>query len=117
MITATWTTVPIKACHLAVGDRVNLANCTLDLVKARDCGDYVDLVGEVRGGHVFRALGRHELVTVHVPDVPVDGYNLWKPTTSPLGCTCLSRRGADRNWHIVATDPNCRWCGNHDDWD
>ncbi len=110
--TATWTTTPIPAYLLEAGDRIHYGT-TVTLAAVHDDGHLVALRWAGGGTDVFRRAD----FQVHVPDVPVDGYNLWKPTTSPLGCTCLSRRGDDRNWHIVATDDGCRCHGIHDLYD
>ncbi len=51
-------------------------------------------------------------VDVHVPDEPVDGYNLWRPRIGawPSNCTCVSRRypTLPGNWDIIARDDRCR---------
>lgn len=111
MTTATWTTATLSAWRLAAGDQIVHDGRTLPVLWVQD---------EDGGRIAYGIIGRTHLVegsdpiTVTAPDEPVDGYSLWKPTTSPLGCACLSRRTDYGTWITVATDPECRWCNQHD---
>ncbi len=114
--TVTWTTTPIPAHRLAAGDRVYLRGLTRPVDGIRDAGN-----GRIEFMHgIYGCIAEHgDVAMVEVPDEPVDGYDLVKPRPgwSPLGCTCLSRRGDDRNWHIVATDDGCASHGVNDLYD
>jgi hypothetical protein len=111
MSTVTWSTAPIPAYKLAVGDRVVRNGLRLPVEFVHDPG---------AGRVFFGAAGRRYLIdgsdpiVVAVPDEPVDGYGLWrpKPHTFPSGCTCVSRRQDNGNWHVVARLDDC-W--GHDD--
>ncbi len=115
--TATWTTTNIPAGKLAVGDRVTVGDTTVDLTTVDGWGHHM-ILGPIQGDIDVWTIQVYYLVpvAVHVPDEPVDGYGLFKPRPgwSPLGCTCLSRRGDDRNWTIVATDDGCASHGVND---
>ncbi len=117
--TATWTTTNIPAHLLAAGDRVDLEGHTVTLIEAVDHIHFVSLVGEDPDVYVVANPHPFAKIAVHVPDEPVDGYDLFKPRPgwSPLGCTCLSRRGDDRNWTVVATDDGCASHGVNDLYD
>ncbi len=117
--TATWTTTPIPAWRVEPGDRITVDDgrvCTVTAVYAAG-GTTRIILDRFPDGMPWT--GDRTTVTVHVPDEPVDGYDLFKPRPgwSPLGCTCVSRRGDDRNWHIVATDDGCASHGNGDLYD
>lgn len=105
MTTVTWTTTPIPAGKLEPGDKVTIGSTTVTLETAEEWGQCA-ILGPIQGWIDDWTIQVHYLepVTVHVPDEPVDGYNLFKPHPgwSPLGCTCLSRRDDDGNWTIVA---------------
>lgn len=116
MTTVTWTGATLAAWRLAVGDHTVRDGLALPVLWIQD---------EAGGRVAYGTIGRTHLaegsddITVTAPDVPVDGYDLFKPGPgwSPLGCICLSRRGRDGNWTIVATDDDCRWCNQHHDWE
>ncbi len=113
--TVTWTTTPMPAWQVERGDLITTGGHTGTV----DDVETFHTVVVVTTGRRTHRLDHRDILTVHVPDEPVDGYNLFKPRPgwSPLGCTCLSRRGDDRNWHIVATDDGCASHGNGDLYD
>lgn len=111
----TWTTAPILAYRLAVGDRIafeSVADVTLETVEDWDGRSIV--LGPIQGwidDWTVQVYYREPII-VHVPDQPVDGYDLFRPPPGfwPLGCTCVHRRSGDGNWASVALDPECRGC-------
>lgn len=112
-MTTTWTTAEIRADHLAVADRADAADLTLTLIKVTHHGGAVGFSGLPDGGKeasTFGVPGDYR-VTVHVPDEPVDGYNLWRPkpgTFSYSDCTCVHRRQTDGSWRPIDNDcPAC----------
>ncbi len=115
MTAVTWSTAPIPASALAVGDHFDTGDGRLTVRQVESPGrGWTVVTGENQTAFVVAPYGFGDLVTVHVPDEPVDGYNLWrpKPHTFMSGCTCVSRRQDNGNWHVVARLEDC--CG-HDD--
>lgn len=124
--TATWTTAEIPAYRLEPGDRTYLFGpagrpAGVSETTIVRCDVEYDVVTLLLDTGVTLEGTARQLVTVHVPDVPVDGYNLFKPPATfwPSGCTCLHRRHPDLpgNWAIIYTDPDCRSHGIGDEWE
>jgi hypothetical protein len=115
MTVATWTTAPIPASELRAGDRIDVNGEDVTLTDVVENRADVTLQSD---RYVLNASTRY-MVTAHVPDEPVDGYNLWKPKLGvwPGGCVCVSRRvpDLDGNWEIVARDEECR--GHYDNYE
>lgn len=116
MTAATWTTAPIPAYRLAVGDKVTVGSTTVVLETVVDEGRSV-ILGPIQYDIDEWTAQFYYLdqIAVHVPDEPVDGYALWKPkpTTWPSGCVCVHRRsdGFASNWDAIPT-AGCR--GHYD---
>lgn len=124
--TATWTTTEIPAYLLEPGDRTSLYGpagrpAGVDTTTVVRCDVDHDVVTLLLDTGVTLEGDARQMVTVHVPDEPVDGYGLWKskPDTFPSGCTCVYRRNPDwaGNWDLVTTDPDCHSHGVHDNWE
>jgi hypothetical protein len=114
MTSVTWSTAPIPACRLAVGDRIVRNGLRLPVEFVHDPG-----AGRVFFGTSARRylVDSSDPITVEVPDEPVDGYSLWKPKPGvwPSGCVCPIRANPKMpgNWETVARDEQCR---GHYDW-
>jgi hypothetical protein len=118
MGTATWSTAPIPAYRLAVGDRITFESTTVTLTTVEEWGRSV-ILGPIQGDIDVWTVQVDYLtpVAVHVPDEPVDGYSLWRPKPGvwPSGCVCLIRANpkTPSNWETVVRDETCR---GHYDW-
>jgi hypothetical protein len=120
MSTVTWSTAPIPAYALRVGDRfdVNGEPLTVVALHARDGAIGISGVFDDDRPRAAVGVSADYSVTVYVPDEPVDGYNLWRPKPGvwPSGCVCVSRRHPtlDGNWETVVRDESCR--SHYDNW-
>lgn len=117
MTAATWSTAPIPAYKLAVGDRVSVDGQDGTVSAVYAAGGSTCIVLADRAGDLPWS-GDRITVQVLVPDQPVDGYSLWRPKPGvwPSGCTCVSRRHPTLagNWETVVRDEACR--GHYDNW-
>ncbi len=122
MGTVTWSTAQVPAYKLAAGDRITFESTTVTLTTVDEWGRYV-ILGPIQGDIDVWTVQVDYLtdVTVHVPDEPVDGYNLWrpKPTTWVSGCICVHRRHPTLagNWEQISWDTDCPEHGIHDQYD
>lgn len=117
--TVTWTTVPIPAHRLAVGDLIPFRGRRMPTAAVVELNGDVILEARDDDGLIRAFIEGRNTVAVCVPNEPVDGYSLWKPKpyTFMSGCVCTSRRDDGGNWHPITTDPDCRRHGIHDDWE
>ncbi len=123
MTTVTWTTAPIPADQLAVGDHVNHGK-TVSLTGVRVCWVDTDhrhtAFGTTIGSY---QVPRDQPIAVFVPDEPVDGYGLWQPKPGVWaysGCTCVHRRHPEYagNWEAIGRDcPACLRLSDPHEWD
>lgn len=106
---AAWTTAQLPARDLRAGDRIDLS-AGLGLRVEWVEPEY-DITNIGTFGRAFQ-VPRDRLVTVHVPDEPVDGYGLWRPkpgTWSYSGCTCVARLNPEAGyWRAILRD--CAAC-------
>ncbi len=120
MSTVTWSTAPIPARCVEVGDRVSVDGHDGTVAAVYAAGGSTRIVLTDRP-EALPWTGDRLPVQVHVPDEPVDGYTLWrpKPTTWVSGCICVHRRHPTlaSNWEQISWDTDCPEHGIHDQYD
>lgn len=119
--TVTWTTVPIPAHRLAVGDLIPFRGRRMPTAAVVELNGDVILEARDDDGLIRAFIEGRNTVAVCVPDEPVDGYSLWKPGPHTFmdGCICVHRHDPHHphNWEQITTDPDCYSHGIHDDWE
>ncbi len=117
MTTVTWSSTTIPAYVLAAGDRIDVNGGDVILTEVITNRATMTLGSDT---HIIET--NHDYaVTVHVPDEPVDGYNLWRPKPGywPSGCVCVARRHPTDagNWEQISWDTDCPEHGIHDQYE
>lgn len=111
MTTATWSTAPIPLWRIHVGDRVSLHGRLLPVTATVELAGEVLLTAEHGDSKVELAVDGSQTIDTHVPDEPVDGYDLWRPkqNTWVSGCICVHRRHPTlaSNWEQISWDTGC----------